>query len=725
MGKGIVKIFVGIIIGIVVAVLALGGGLYYLLTMEGTMGKIEESGIGESLSLEFDDEQKEMSILAYAQAVIEAVADLSGKPIGDIEKLIGTHKLSETISDAVGITPETVRTSSIGDLGKTISANLTVDGMSNKFSIALPEDIPLFASEEFLSQPISEAFGDLSAYTMDNFVTVVYDEEATAENPASSKLMQKIGKKPLSEVSSDMDAIIQDTTIGEVIEVDEATASPVMKYLKDWEIGDLDKAEELDDNGDPIPGTGGALQNMKISDAVEITDESAPVLRYFRDNETKLDGIDEALKTMTIGDSVEVYEEAVYAEDGTTLLHAKSSSVLIYLKDKKLDELDSAIKAMKISDAVEVYEEDVYDEDGVTVLHPKSHAVMIAIKDLTLDELGDKDALQKKINTVKLGEVITVTDTSEPVLKSLKDTELGKLNEKVSTLLLKEVITVNDDSEPILKALKDTKLNEINAKIAKLTVEEVFEDYDTGILSLLAPDTKINAIESALRTSVTDTTIYALMQTGLFEYSIDGDGGNNTKEGYVKKTNIHNADIKTVVSAFGNGSFDSVANPIIYLYAGTVSNTTYRDEALLTGRAVDISALGAVAENGYYLLTPEVVTAILTADGSVEYGASIWVDDGLKLKISDGSANYGNLFSLVYDDNATGEIAFAGTASFVNEKGGYAYFYCPTITVNGVAYDGANGPKIAFKTVKKDANTVNPPANTLIEITTAYEQTTP
>ncbi len=719
MGKGIVKIFVGIIIGIVVAVLALGGGLYYLLTMKGTMGKIEESGIGESLSLEFDDEQKEMSILAYAQAVIGAVADLSGKPIGDIEKLIGTHKLSETISDAVGIAPETVRTSSIGDLGKTISANLTVNVMSDKFAISLPSDIPLFASEEFLSQPISEAFGDLSAYTMDNFVTVVYDEEATAENPASSKLMQKIGKKPLSEVSSDMDAIIQDTTIGEVIEVDEATASPVMKYLKDWKIGDLDKAEELDEHGNPIPGTGGALQNMKISDAVEITDESAPVLRYFRDNETKLDGIDAALKTMTIGDSVEVYEEDVYAEDGVTVLHAKSSNVLIYLKDKKLDELDSAIKAMKISDAVEIYEEDVYDEDGVTLLHPKSHAVIIAIKDLTLDELGKKGALQAKIDTVKLGEVITVTDDSEPVLKALKDTELGNLNEKVSTLLLKEVITVTDDSEPILKALKDTKLNEINARIAELTVREVFEDYDVGLLSLISPDTKINEIESALRTSVTDTTIYALMQTGLFNYTISG--GDNTKTGYVKKTNIHNADIKTVVEAFGYGSFDGVANPIIYLYAGSVTDTAYAAAANTAGaRTVDISALGTLDENGYYLLTPEVVTAILTAgDGTVEYGASIWVDDGLKLKLSDGSANYGNLFSLVYDEGAAGEIAFADTASFVNDRGGYAYFYCPVITVNGADYDGSNGPEITFKTVKKDSATVN--ANTLIELATAYE----
>ena len=719
MGKSIVKVFVGIIIGIVIAVLAAGGGLYYLLTKEGTMGKIEESGVGQSLSLEFSDEQKEMSVLAYAQAVIEAVADLSGKPIGDIEDLVGTRKLSETISDAVGITPETVRTSSIGDLGKTISANLTVDGMSDKFSISLPDDIPLFTSEDFLGQPVSEAFGDLSAYTMDNFITVVYDEDATAENPASSKLIQKIGQKTLNEVSSDMDAIIQDTTIGEVIEVDEATASPVMKYLKDWKIGELDKAEALDDNGDPIPGTGGALQNMKISDAVEITDASAPVLRYFRDNETKLDEIDAALKTMTIGDSVEIYEEDVYAEDGTTLLHAKSSNVLIYLKDKKLDELDDAIKTMKISDAVEIYEEDVYDEDGTTLLHAKSHAVMIAIKDLTLDELGDKAALQAKIDTVKLGEVITVTDDSEPVLKALKDTELGKLNEKVSTLLLKEVITVTDDSEPILKALADTKLNEINARIAELTVREIFRDYDTGILSLVDSDTKINAIESALRTSVTDATIYALMQTGLFEYTING--GDNTKAGYVKKTNIHNADIKAVVTAFGYGDFSTVANPVIYLYAESVTDTAYAAAANTAGaRTVDISALGTLDENGYYLLTPEVVTGILTADdGSVEYGASIWVDDGLKLKLSDGSANYDNLFSLVYDEGASGEIAFADTASFVNDRGGYAYFFCPSITVNGTVYNGANGPEITFKTVKKDSATVN--ANALIELATKYE----
>ena len=163
-----------------------------------------------------------------------------------------------------------------------------------------------------------------------------------------------------------------------------------------------------------------------------------------------------------------------------------------------------------------------------------------------------------------------------------------------------------------------------------------------------------------------------------------------------------------------------MANPIIYLYAGSVNDTEYAAAATLAGaRTVDISALGAVVENGYYLLTPEVVTGILTADGTVEYGASIWVDDGVKLRISDGSANYDNLFSLVYDEGASGEIAFADTASFVNDRGGYAYFFCPTITVNGTVYNGANGPEITFKTVKKDSATVN--ANALIELAIAYE----
>lgn len=686
MGRGLVKVFWGIVLGIIITVLAAGGGLVYLLTANGMVGKIQES-VGND-KIELSDEQKEMSLLDYGKALIDAVSNLSQKEIGELEDLLGTRKLSETISDVVGVSADKVRTSSLSNLGKTISENLTVNAMSDKFSISLPSDIPLFTSDDFLTQPVSKAFGDLSSYSMDNFITVVYDEEATAEKPASSKLIQKIGKKPLSEVSSDMDGIIQDTTIGEVIEVDEATASPVMKYLKDWKIGELDKAEELDEFGNPIPGTGGALQNMKISDAVEITDESAPVLRYFRDNETKLDEIDAALKTMTIGNAVEIYEEDVYSEDGTTLLHAKSSKVLIYLKDKKLDELDSAIKEMKISDAVDIYEEDVYDEDGTTLLHPKSHAVMIAIKDLTLDELSDKDVLQSRIDTVKLGEIINVTDDSEPILKALKDTELGNINERI----------------------KD------------LTIQDVFKDYDVGMLSLLAPDTRIDNIESELRSSVTDTTIYALMQTGMFNYSING--GDNTKTGYVKKSNIHNADIKTVVEAFGYGSFDRVANPIIYLYAGSVNDTEYAAAATLAGaRTVNISALGATVENGYYLLTPAVVTEILTDVTGVEYGATIWVDDGMKLKLSDGSANYDNLFSLVYDEGAEGEIAFAETASFVNSRGGYAYFYCPAITVNGASYDGANGPEIAFKTVKKDANTVN--SNTLIEITTAYEQTTP
>ena len=128
--------------------------------------------------------------------------------------------------------------------------------MQEKFEIELP-DLPLFQDEEFLSKPVSEAFGDLDQNTLDSFIEVVYEEDATEENPASSVLMQKLGKKTMKEVSEDMDAIIQDIAIGEVMEIGEDSTS-VLKYLKDTKIGELD----------------GAIKEMTIGDAIEIGEDS-------------------------------------------------------------------------------------------------------------------------------------------------------------------------------------------------------------------------------------------------------------------------------------------------------------------------------------------------------------------------------------------------------------------------------------------------------------------
>ena len=490
--KTLGNILVGIILGIVLLVLALGVGGYVILGSEGMMGKIDD----RVDSVELGEEQRELSVLGYVNELAEALSDFSDKTVGEIESLVGTNFISYNLSETLGVSAGVIKTSALSDIGAALADNLTFNGMSDKFEIALPEDIPLFNNEDFLSRPVNEALASLDDYTLDSFISIVYDEDATSEKPASSGLLQSLGKTKLSEISNEIDSIIDDTYIVDVIDIDE-NSSEVMKYLASGaEGGNPFKISELD----------GAVADMKISDAVKITDESSLVMKYLRDYEVKdaegnvidtgasLSNIDTAIKEMKIENAVEITDS--------------SSKVLRYLRGTPLTGINDKIALMTIADAVEIT--------------PDSHAVLRAISDLTLDELGNKDVLQERIDTLTLG----------------------------------EVITVNDDSEPILLALKDTELGKLNAKIADLRLDEVFKDYNKGILSLIAPDTKINEVASGITASVQSTTLYALRAVGLFDYKVSGASGvisddEISAEAVTRRLTVHNSEIPDVVGARG------------------------------------------------------------------------------------------------------------------------------------------------------------------------------
>ena len=495
--KTLGNILVGIIIGIVLLVLVLGVGGYVLLTRDGMMGKIDDN----IDSVNFDEKQREQSILTYVTGLADAFSDFSEKTVGEIESLVGTDFISYNLSDAVGVSSGVIKTSSLSGLGATLADNLTLEIMSEKFEMTLPEDIPLFSNEEFLSRPVNEAMGALDDYTLDSFITVVYDEEATADKPASSGILQKLGPTRLGDISVKIDSIIDDMYIVDVIDIDE-NSSEVMKYLASGaEGGNPFKICELDD----------AVKDMKIADAVRITDESSLVMRYLRDYEVKaadgsvidtgasLSNIDTAIKEMNIENAIEI-------GDG-------SSRILQYLKGTRLDGINDKIAEMTIADAVEITDE--------------SHAVLKAISDLTLDGLGSKDTLQGRIDGLTLG----------------------------------EVIAVGNDAEPILLALKDTKLGELNAKIADLQLQEVFKDYNKGILSLVDPSTRINDIASAITASVQSTALYALRAVGLFDYNVSSitsgaviPDESITEEAVQRRLTVHNAEIPDVVGAIGAGN---------------------------------------------------------------------------------------------------------------------------------------------------------------------------
>lgn len=623
--KTLTNIVVGIIIGILIFVLAVGVAAYIVLTGEGMVGKIDDA-VDE---INFSDDVRALSLLAYLNQAVAGVQNIGDKAIGEVEKLIGTDGISVAIADTVGVSAGVIKTSSLSGLGETLSSNLTLSGMSDSFGIALPSDIPLFQNDEFLSEPVSDAFGTIDDYTLDSFIDVVYDDEATADNPASSGLLQNLGKLPLSELSSEMDSIIDNTYITDVLDVDESS-SEIMKYLASGgEGGNPVKIGELD----------GAVNDMKIADAVNIDADSSPVLKYLRDCEltvtdddgnvtieigASLNNINEAIKEMTIGDAVEIV--------------STSSRVLQYMKDFKLDELDAGIKAMTIADAIAINED--------------SHAVINAIADLTLDDLSRGDILQSKLDTLRLGQVITVTETSPKILKALQYSRLGTLGEAVD----------------------------------RLEMQDVFENIDSGVLSLIPPTTLIDDIPDALTAAIQDTTLYGLKQIELFDYTI-GDTDYYTYAKTLERTGTHNAMIGNVVQVIADRNFANLA-------PGTVR--LYRDGGALYAAAVTGGVEGAAATEIYaatddgnaVILSVENINAILgvLSEGK-RYAAIITVEDSVGSDLTISGGDYENLFSIdMQSDSGILRIGSGGDkVVFPNKAGGYAFFHANgAVHLNGL-----------------------------------------
>lgn len=621
--RTLTNIVVGIIIGILIFVLAVGVAAYIVLTGEGMVGKIDDA-VDE---INFSDDVRALSLLAYLNQAVAGVQNIGDKAIGEVEKLIGTDGISVAIADTVGVSAGVIKTSSLSGLGETLSSNLTLSGMSDSFGIALPSDIPLFQNDEFLSEPVSDAFGSIDGYTLDSFIEVVYDDEATADNPASGGLLQNLGKLPLSELSSEMDSIIDNTYITDVLDVDESS-SEIMKYLASGgEGGNPVKIGELD----------GAVNDMKISNAVEIGDDASPVLKYLRDCEltiTDADGnvtveigaslsnINEAIKQMTIGDAVEIA--------------STSSRVLQYLQNFKLDELDAGIKAMTIADAIAINED--------------SHAVINAIADLTLDDLSRGDILQSKLDTLRLGQVITVTETSPKILKALQYSRLGTLGEAVD----------------------------------RLEMQDVFENIDSGVLSLISPTTLIDDIPDALTTAIQDTTLYGLQQIDLFKYNV-GKTDYYTYAKTLERTGTHNAMIENVVQVIADRNFANLAPGMVRLY---------RDGGALYAAAVTGGVEGAAATEIYaatddgnaVILSVENINAILgvLSEGK-RYAAIITVEGSVGSDLTISGGDYENLFSIdMQSDRGILRIGSGGDkVVFPNKAGGYAFFHANDVHLNG------------------------------------------
>ena len=627
---------VGVFVGVLIIAVALVGGGYMLLTKEGAMKKVEET-VGSSVGMDLNEEMENLSILDYGRGILSIFGNLSTTPIKDIEATVGINKISTTISDAIGIDAGTIAESSLSNLGATLTDNLTMDVMSSKFEIELP-DLPLFQDEEFLAKPISEAFGDLDQNTLDSFIEVVYDEEATEENPASSALIQKLGKKTIKEVSENMDGIIQESTIGEVIDIDE-NSTGVLVYLQDKQIGELD----------------GAIKGMKLSDAIEIHEaddpengikKSSKVMIFLKD--CTLDSIDAKIQTMTIGDAVEIGED--------------SSKVLQYLKGKKLDELDGAVKEMKISDAVDI------DPDN-------SHAIMVKIADFTLDDLADKEKLQTAIDDLTLGQVVTIGDDSSKLLKSLKDTKVSGLSQAMQDLTLEQVMDKHDVG--VLSLVPPTtKVQDIGTELGDAVTETSLYALNMAGLFSYKPSENYTQHELVSRIYKNNSTPQEIIND-------------------FTNTGVAEKDKKSIAATL---FLAEGANATAEEFTNTfgVANAAYH---IGFKGALSIDAIPGIQKEGNaYILTPAVIDAIFVSVGlSERHDVILCVDDGIELIVQAPETegvydNYNKVFSIMYAEGQ-GSITFGKGLSMKTSFGGCAVYVASNIKVynkNTDSYDVYN-----------------------------------
>ncbi len=338
-------------------ILAIGGEAlagYLLLTREGTVGFVADkvNGDSENPTFDFDDATKQMSLLAWGQEVAQAVGNLSDNSIGSLEKLIGMSIISETISDAMGVDAEKIKESTLSNIGETVSNNLTLKIAQDKFGITFPEDIPLFADEEFLSKPLSKAFEGFTDHKLSELINVTADTNSVLKELSDVSISELQGKAG--------DEKIKSMCLGQIMTINDSS-SKILKALKDcciesqWtddtktEYKTKEITETVDGNEVTrtveLMGINERIETLLVSEVVDITEESNAILRKMRDEGLKVTELGGAKVTDLVNDTT-IGEIITIETEG----ESKSEPIMIALKDVKIGGLNDKMKTLKVNE---------------------------------------------------------------------------------------------------------------------------------------------------------------------------------------------------------------------------------------------------------------------------------------------------------------------------------------------------------------------------------------
>ncbi len=583
-GGKILTIILSIILGVILTLGGIAGAGYILLTKKGMLLKAEEYAKSKDFPIDFDDKVANGTILEWGKSIASILKNSNTNTIGEMESVIGFSILSNTLSQVLGIEPATFKAATFDNLGETISSNLTMSLTRDKFGITFP-DMPIFADEEFLAKPLGEAFKDFDSYPLGDVIKIESDAHAAlkalSQTPikeiGSAAAVQKINALSLCElmtINESSSATLKalkyntiDSTYEYHPETNEILVDENGRFVyktKTLTVPDGDGFVEIEVE---MQGISDRMKELKVSEVVEITSQSNAVLRKMR---------------------VATQQEKELIEQEDIEIYVKN-----YIKELYTESYPNAF------DAVIIAEYGGVDQETVDLMPLEE-------KEGFLYHFLDNNR-DNKIYCYSYNQLISLAcgfGAEDLLIEQLGG---SKFNDIVDNTTMGEFITITEESQPILKALQNTKIKNLNVRIQTLQLNEIFEadKLSSGALALIEPTTILSDIPNAMSDAIKDSTIATLKGRGVIAEDKFVNIGNANVE---QQSYIYNSS----VGEFLGGIIDFIANPIDTEVTPPVANFHHiqLEQKVLTGTPVFNSLTAFVAEYNQYnsLLLDGVVT---------------------------------------------------------------------------------------------------------------------
>ena len=542
--KILVGILMGFVIGFVSAFGALFGGGYYLITQvsvqDGANLAGQFSGGSVALPDEIPDAFLDMTILQILSQLGGIATGASGTSLNDLSEtygldlaaLFGTEEGTDflplieplldiplmSIPDNLNLLVDSISISTLSSMGV-----MDINALPN---------LPIFNDPTRLNDPIMQIFSQLASMRVADLIQIYYGDYYPYDNGAyvlssgeytlydsENELHQYKNRYSLvytevddEEGLTNLFVCIETGTGDDIIQTyfsyneDNPEHEGLDRYIQSY-------APFFFGNYVIVDGASPATYITYVEadhfgqQRYNIQEQSASVLialaeAYLSeapDSDPTGKTISETVNIMQINQILDIYEEDVY--DGGTLIHEKSHKVLIALQDAYLNAVPTSditgmtmsqkLNSLQLNAIMDIYEEDVYD--GATLIHEKSNSVLIALQDAyigaTVPEGETGMTISQTIDTLTLGEVVEVTDTSPPLLIELQDVLINELDNSLNTLQLGDAVTIYTEniydingalihpkSSNAIINLKDAYINEVPSGTSGVILSEAIDN---------------------------------------------------------------------------------------------------------------------------------------------------------------------------------------------------------------------------------------------------------